>query len=84
MSEQKITFFILLELARIGTLQATKETAGDLMFFDILGLDLIDFFGAFALATMEQILGHIFLPVDSSDLFVMTSAGFLLHCHGSE
>ncbi len=84
LSEQKITFFILLELARIATLRATKENAGEMMFFDVLGLVLADFFGAFALVTMEHVSVDIRFLLDSSDLLVVTSAGFLLFCHGSE
>ncbi len=77
-------FFILLELARIATLRTTKETAGEMMFFDVQGLELVDFFGAFALVTMDHVLGDILLLSDTSDMLVVKTDGFSLICRGAE
>ncbi len=57
---------------------------GELMIFDVQGLELVDFFSAFTLVTVEHVSIEIRFPLDSSDLFVVMTDGSLLLCHGAE
>ncbi len=46
-------------------------------------LSWADFFGAFALVTVEHVSVDIRFPLDSSDLFIVMTDGSLLLCLGA-